>query len=636
MKYIRSIIWSSCMLLAVVLQSSCMSEENYSENTITEKTTSLRMDINSKSFDGVGSRSSNDWKEGDFVFIKADNLEGYAKYTNGAWTLTYKGKIENGQTCMLQHSSDPITQDANGAELSYESSVYEGEGTLTERGEEVILKGALSPKCARFRFFSSNSTNLTVSGMCVPQKYQFSIGKFQTTISGDVELKISSSYSPYIYIVNDGSNQELTLKVNGCIFTRSLTNDQMNDGASGYFEIPTKDNPNNWTYVSEIPIEPWDGTVATSFAGGSGTFADPYLIETGGQLALIAKYPHKKFVLKNNINLDNKKWKPIEFRGELDGGGFTISNLYIDRDEENLGLFSKTTGITVKNLAIRGVKIKSANNHVGALVGYMYDTSASKSQIENVHIVLTDNSIISGNEYVGGIIGEFHGSDSKLSNCSVTTTDGLSNYMIIGNRDVGGIAGWKSAPVSNCNVEVSIMGEAGVSGIASGDDCEKCSYTGKLYCSKSVCGGISGVASNVIACKVNAEIIGNDAVGGICYDSSQIIACYSHGKIFGTTDVDAIGNSRIWSTQERTFLSYSTMVSEDDKLSKIKGEDCATTQPNASGRNTVANCMNITDHLRSACSDYASYWNFNNTWNWNGEINGSKVSVSCPKLSWEK
>ena len=33
----------------------------------------------------------------------------------------------------------------------------------------------------------------------------------------------------------------------------------------------------------------WDGNIAQSFAGGSGTSADPYIIETGGQLLLMKK-----------------------------------------------------------------------------------------------------------------------------------------------------------------------------------------------------------------------------------------------------------------------------------------------------------------------------------------------------------
>ena len=55
--------------------------------------------------------------------------------------------------------------------------------------------------------------------------------------------------------------------------------------------------------------------------------------------------------------------------------------------------------------------------------------------------------------------------------------------------------------------------------------------------------------------------------------------------------------------------------------------DSATTASEGSGKNTVNNCTNITEHLKSAYSVYAEYYNFDNTWLYNG--------VSCPRLAWE-
>jgi hypothetical protein len=34
-------------------------------------------------------------------------------------------------------------------------------------------------------------------------------------------------------------------------------------------------------------------------------------------------------------------------------------------------------------------------------------------------------------------------------------------------------------------------------------------------------------------------------------------------------------------------------------------------------------------------SDYADYWDFDNIWVWEGEINGVKKQVRCPRLAWE-
>ena len=44
-----------------------------------------------------------------------------------------------------------------------------------------------------------------------------------------------------------------------------------------------------FSFISLSGQTVWDGTVATSFAGGTGTQYDPYLISDGAELAYLAK-----------------------------------------------------------------------------------------------------------------------------------------------------------------------------------------------------------------------------------------------------------------------------------------------------------------------------------------------------------
>lgn len=62
----------------------------------------------------------------------------------------------------------------------------------------------------------------------------------------------------------------------------------------------------------------WDGSIATAFAGGSGTENDPYQIDDGAQLAYLASevnkgqpYENSYFVLTADIDLANHDWTPI-------------------------------------------------------------------------------------------------------------------------------------------------------------------------------------------------------------------------------------------------------------------------------------------------------------------------------------
>ncbi len=76
------------------------------------------------------------------------------------------------------------------------------------------------------------------------------------------------------------------------------------------------------------------------------------------------------YVLTQNIDLKgdaNNKWKPLFFAGgSLDGGGFTISGLYIevanDSDTNQYGIYGNCIGLfaiveeaTIKNLTVEGV-----------------------------------------------------------------------------------------------------------------------------------------------------------------------------------------------------------------------------------------------------------------------------------------
>ena len=95
----------------------------------------------------------------------------------------------------------------------------------------------------------------------------------------------------------------------------------------------------------------WDGSVADSYASGSGTSGDPFVIETAAQLKKLVtdtETEGKFFLLANDIYLnvttdinwakapDAKKWvepvskEGVSFKGKLDGQGHKVFGLYID------------------------------------------------------------------------------------------------------------------------------------------------------------------------------------------------------------------------------------------------------------------------------------------------------------------
>jgi len=117
----------------------------------------------------------------------------------------------------------------------------------------------------------------------------------------------------------------------------------------------------------------WDGTIATEYAGGSGTAEDPYLISTPEQLALLvttsgADTLGKYYKLTADMYLNNtnnpdwkndnpKNWCAPEkdnfFRGNFDGNGHTVRGLYYNGSKQDAALFAgiRGTGVSIKNLA---------------------------------------------------------------------------------------------------------------------------------------------------------------------------------------------------------------------------------------------------------------------------------------------
>ena len=148
----------------------------------------------------------------------------------------------------------------------------------------------------------------------------------------------------------------------------------------------------------------WDGSVATEFAGGTGTASDPYQIATAAQLAYMAEnfvkgayYQLTMDIMINDVYnfefwgsrpfVPMNTWTPIEgFNAHLDGNGKTIYGLYTT---EGSGLFATTKDATIENLAIAYAKISGVEGApVGILVGVATDTNLADITVDYESVYL--------------------------------------------------------------------------------------------------------------------------------------------------------------------------------------------------------------------------------------------------------
>lgn len=440
--------------------------------------------------------------------------------------------------------------------------------------------------------------------------------------------------------------------------------------ATTYYVRAYAVNASGTSYSEQVVVktieagnEKWDGSKEETFAGGTGTSSNPYIIMTGGHLLLMSSYPNKCYALANNIDLNNNNWKPFAFTGTLDGRGYTISNLYVERSNNGQGLVSELSdGGKIKNLTIEGVKINAPNSqYVGGIVGYI-DRSAGG--IIDCKVILSKDSFINGLNCVGGIVGatnvkEYH-QKQVVTNCE-TLSNCPEDFVILGEECVGGIIG--AGGCEECRVSANIHGGTNVGGVcgAAGNHVEACSFVGVIEGCENV-GGVVGEIDDfdiqVISSKANADIyVTGSRAGGIVgylHQRSMLIACYADGKITPESSSTELLGGLIGSAQYETEVhhSYSTVYSSSKNFDGIASipigdysgmqqyyattyDSCTTQETSVYGDNIKSNCTDIAKFMTECYSSYSNLWDYTSKWTWTGKVNGLKKTVSCPMLAWE-
>ncbi len=116
----------------------------------------------------------------------------------------------------------------------------------------------------------------------------------------------------------------------------------------------------------------WDGTVASSYASGDGSQANPYKISSSEEFAYLSEqvrsgvsYENKYLELTTDLDLNNMQFEIIGlfprfyFNGSFNGNNHKIYNLNLNMSEEYSALFLVQDG-TIENLVIESCEITSS------------------------------------------------------------------------------------------------------------------------------------------------------------------------------------------------------------------------------------------------------------------------------------
>ena len=196
----------------------------------------------------------------------------------------------------------------------------------------------------------------------------------------------------------------------------------------------------------------------------------------------------------------------IQFSGTLDGQGYKVTSLYINRPYTNyVGLFGFiSSGSEINNLGLEEMNV-SAHGNSGGLVG-----ANTLGTISNSY---SSGAVDCEGSDCGNLIGM---SSGAINNCYSTGT-------INGFNGIGGLLGWliQSGTIDNCYSTVDVTGNAKIGGLV-GD-----------AISISL-----GVISN---CYSTGNVSGNNEVGGLVGANIGTINT-SYWDIYRSNQSNCVGN----------------------------------------------------------------------------------------------
>ena len=334
---------------------------------------------------------------------------------------------------------------------------------------------------------------------------------------------------------------------------------------------------NDLAYLGEIG----ENVEGAKFAG-SGDEEDPFLLQTSGDIAVLAAAVNNGVDYAGTFFKVTDDIKDIEatigtfdaadfyFKGSFDGDGHTLT-LNIDGSETDasyLGLFGEVgSGASIKNLTVAGtVKSSAKSSSVAGVVGCI-NGGADGVTVSNVN----NKAVVTGGNAVGGIVGYCDGK-IDFTNCSNTgkiTGEGYyiggiageayngtainfvecnNNAEVSGQYDVAGIVGYNTqSKITKCVNDGAITGTAACDGMrkmnaqssgflfgtfdvswASGQNSSQAAMLRGV-------GGIAGYSNQgaITECVNNGTVTGVSKVGGIagcCYNASSA-KCVNNGAV---------------------------------------------------------------------------------------------------------
>ncbi|WP_269750989.1 MBG domain-containing protein, partial [Mesorhizobium comanense] len=286
---------------------------------------------------------------------------------------------------------------------------------------------------------------------------------------------------------------------------------------------------------------------ASTTAGGQGVWGASGFVPIGSAIATSSNLP-------TNDNLPMGTSNERAFTGTLDGKGFSVSNLYINRPTTDfVGLIGFATAATIQNITLTGGSV-TGRDHVGALLGGNRGFDSNYTFIPINLANLSASTAVSGRDFVGGLAGSIEAG----------YVSGVSASGAVRGRDyVGGLGGYMSSN-SGYVTTGSTSVAASASGAVSGRDNVGGLFgyffsgfygtsfaTGTVTATGNNVGGLIGQGKGQVGGNATdnlyatGAVTGNNYVGGLMgfANSFTLTRSYATGAVTGNTAVGGLVGS---------------------------------------------------------------------------------------------
>lgn len=272
------------------------------------------------------------------------------------------------------------------------------------------------------------------------------------------------------------------------------------------------------------------------YAGGIGTKADPYLIETPAQFDAVRENRNAYFKLTADLDFASYEkeggWWPLgewgsgdgseaRFGGTFDGNGHKISNLLAkhgtDTGAHDMSIFGVVDQGTVKNLLVENVNVVGGGR-LGIVSGFTRNAT-----FEQVGVINSSCSNIGTGSNAGGLAGPCTGT-TTIMNCYTIDCNVKAESPHEAGADwtgdaVGGLVSSGNATIMYCYSTSTIEGKTNVGGIIGAND--GATVTSCLSLNKDIKGEVE-VTHRVVGKRNGGDVSDNYAHSSVLINGQAV------------------------------------------------------------------------------------------------------------------